>query len=70
MSGTDSGTAPTDAGGDPAQGGGTEGPRGHEAGGRTFWRLRVAGFEDRDAARKFCAALIEAGGDCIPAVAK
>ena len=42
----------------------------HEAGGRTFWRLRVAGFEDRDAARKFCAALIEAGGDCIPAVAK
>ena len=35
MSGTDSGTAPTDAGGDPALGGGTEGPRGHEAGGRT-----------------------------------
>ena len=42
----------------------------HEAGGRTFWRLRVAGFAGRDDARKFCAALIEAGGDCIPAVAK
>ena len=42
----------------------------HKANGRTFYRLRVAGFESRDAARKFCAALIEAGADCIPAVAK
>lgn len=42
----------------------------HKAGGRTFYRLRVAGFDNRDDARKFCAALIEAGTDCIPAVAK
>lgn len=42
----------------------------HKAGGRTFYRLRIAGFETRDAARKFCAALIEAGTDCIPAAAK
>lgn len=42
----------------------------HKAGGRTFYRLRVAGFESRDEARKFCAALIAAGADCIPAVAK
>lgn len=42
----------------------------HKAGGRTFYRLRVAGFDSRDAARKFCAALIEAGTDCIPAAAR
>lgn len=42
----------------------------HKAGGRTFYRLRIAGFDSRDAARKFCAALIEAGTDCIPAAAK
>ena len=42
----------------------------HKAGGRTFYRLRVAGFETRDEARKFCAALIAAGTDCIPAAAK
>lgn len=42
----------------------------HQAGGRTFWRLRVAGFENRDAARKFCASLIAAGTDCIPATSK
>ena len=34
-----------------------------ESGGRTFYRLRVAGFDNRDDARKFCAALIEAGID-------
>ena len=42
----------------------------HKAGGRTFYRLRIAGFDSRDDARKFCAALIEAGTDCIPAAAK
>lgn len=42
----------------------------HKAGGRTFYRLRIAGFETRDEARKFCAALIAAGNDCIPAAAQ
>lgn len=41
----------------------------HKAGGRVFYRLRVAGFETRDEARKFCADLIAAGTDCIPAAA-
>ncbi|MCQ0971582.1 SPOR domain-containing protein [Paracoccus sp. TK19116] len=39
----------------------------HESNGRTFWRLRVAGFGSRDEARQFCKALIDAGTDCIPA---
>lgn len=38
--------------------------------GRTFWRLRAAGFESRDEARRFCAALVAEGIDCIPAVSK
>ncbi|MDO5530134.1 MAG: SPOR domain-containing protein [Paracoccus sp. (in: a-proteobacteria)] len=38
-----------------------------ERNGRTFYRLRVAGFESRDDARRFCAALIAEGADCIPA---
>nr|HRO15718.1 SPOR domain-containing protein [Paracoccus sp. (in: a-proteobacteria)] len=42
----------------------------HQANGRTFYRLRIAGFESREDARRFCAALIEAGTDCIPAAAK
>lgn len=33
--------------------------------GRTFYRLRVAGFESRDDARRFCAALLAEGADCI-----
>lgn len=41
-----------------------------QSGGRDFWRLRVAGFENRDEARRFCAALIAGGTDCIPAAAK
>ena len=41
-----------------------------ETGGRTFWRLRAAGFESREEARRFCAALIAEGIDCIPATAK
>ncbi|MDO5606518.1 MAG: SPOR domain-containing protein [Paracoccus sp. (in: a-proteobacteria)] len=35
--------------------------------GRTFYRLRVAGFDSRDDARRFCAALIAEGTDCITA---
>ncbi|WBU61782.1 SPOR domain-containing protein [Paracoccus albus] len=38
--------------------------------GRTFYRLRVAGFESRDDARRFCAALIAEGTDCYPATAQ
>lgn len=37
--------------------------------GRMFWRLRVGGFDNRDEARRFCAALISGGTDCIPAPA-
>lgn len=37
-----------------------------ESGGRTFFRLRVVGFTDRDDARRFCAAL-KSGGQCVPA---
>lgn len=42
----------------------------HKANGRTFWRLRAAGFASKDEARRFCAALIAEGVDCIPATAK
>lgn len=38
--------------------------------GRTFYRLRVAGFETRDEARRFCAALLAEGTDCYPAAAQ
>ncbi|MFV0410399.1 MAG: SPOR domain-containing protein [Paracoccus sp. (in: a-proteobacteria)] len=38
--------------------------------GRTFYRLRVAGFGSRDDARRFCAALIAEGTDCYPASAQ
>ncbi|TKW68113.1 MAG: SPOR domain-containing protein [Paracoccus denitrificans] len=41
-----------------------------ERNGRTFYRLRVAGFESRDDARRFCAALIAEGTDCYPAAAQ
>ncbi|MDS9468562.1 SPOR domain-containing protein [Paracoccus sp. MBLB3053] len=41
-----------------------------QSGGRTFWRLRAGGFASRDEARRFCASLIAAGVDCIPATAK
>jgi hypothetical protein len=37
------------------------------SGGRTFYRLRVEGFEDVAAARRFCAALVAEGTNCIPA---
>ena len=42
----------------------------HATNGRTFWRLRAGGFASKDEARRFCAALIAGGVDCIPATAK
>jgi hypothetical protein len=39
-------------------------------GGRTFYRLRAAGFDDIADARRFCAALTAEGADCIPVVAR
>lgn len=41
-----------------------------EAGGRTFWRLRVHGFDDLSGARRFCAAVSATKTDCIPVVAR
>lgn len=35
-----------------------------ESGGRTFYRLRVAGFASKDEARRFCAAL-DTAGQCV-----
>lgn len=40
-----------------------------EKNGRTFWRLRVAGFGTRDEARSFCTSLKSKGTDCIPTAA-
>ncbi|EYD76221.1 hypothetical protein Rumeso_02145 [Rubellimicrobium mesophilum DSM 19309] len=37
-----------------------------QSGGRTFYRLRAEGFEDRADARRLCAALTAEGADCIP----
>lgn len=36
------------------------------SGGRTFFRLRVMGFDDLSDSRQFCAALVAQGADCIP----
>lgn len=36
------------------------------SGGRVFYRLRAAGFEDLSAARRFCAAFVAENADCIP----
>ncbi|MFC3118500.1 SPOR domain-containing protein [Jhaorihella thermophila] len=36
------------------------------SGGRTFYRLRVMGFEDLADSRRFCAALVAEGADCVP----
>ncbi|MBN2905451.1 MAG: SPOR domain-containing protein [Rhodobacteraceae bacterium] len=41
-----------------------------ESGGRVFYRLRAAGFDDIADARRFCAALLAEGADCIPVVAR
>lgn len=40
------------------------------SGGRDFWRLRVAGFGNVDEARRFCAALVAEGANCIPTLAR
>ena len=36
--------------------------------GRVLWRLRVAGFDSREDAVRFCSALSTAGSECIPTV--
>lgn len=36
------------------------------SGGQTFFRLRAAGFDDLNASRRFCAALVSRGAACIP----
>lgn len=40
------------------------------SGGRTFFRLRAHGFEDLSDSRRFCAALVAEGADCIPVVSR
>jgi hypothetical protein len=40
------------------------------SGGRTFYRLRVHGFDDVAAARRFCAALVAEQANCIPAAVR
>ncbi|EEE36291.1 sporulation domain protein [Rhodobacteraceae bacterium KLH11] len=40
------------------------------SGGRTFYRLRVMGFDDLSDSRQFCAALVAQGADCIPVAAR
>jgi hypothetical protein len=37
----------------------------HQSNGRTFWRLRVAGFDSIGDARTFCASLKSGGTDCL-----
>ena len=37
----------------------------HQSNGRTYWRLRVAGFSDGSDAQNFCAAVKAGGTDCI-----
>ena len=39
-------------------------------GGRTFFRLRAAGFNNLDDARQFCSRLVADGVDCIPVIAR
>ncbi|TRD18883.1 SPOR domain-containing protein [Palleronia caenipelagi] len=36
------------------------------SGGKTYYRLRVAGFDDLADSRRFCSALTSKGNDCIP----
>lgn len=40
------------------------------SGGREFYRLRVAGFDDLNSARRFCAALTAGDAACIPVLAR
>ena len=39
-------------------------------GGKTFYRLRAQGFSELGDARRFCAALVAEGTDCIPVVVR
>lgn len=41
-----------------------------QSGGRTFYRLRVAGFADVIQARTFCADLVEGRAECIPVLVR
>lgn len=41
-----------------------------KSGGRTFYRLRAEGFAELADARRFCAALVAEGADCIPYVVR
>jgi hypothetical protein len=41
-----------------------------ESGGRTFYRLRVVGFDDLADARRFCSALQAEQAECIPVVTR
>lgn len=41
-----------------------------ESGGKTFYRLRAAGFDDLSDARRFCSALVARQTDCIPVVVR
>ncbi len=41
-----------------------------ERGGKTFFRLRAQGFTDIADARRFCAALMAEGTDCVPVVVR
>jgi hypothetical protein len=40
------------------------------SGGRVFFRLRAHGFEELNDSRRFCAALVAEGADCIPVVSR
>lgn len=40
------------------------------SGGRVFYRLRAYGFEDLSDSRRFCAAIVAEGADCIPVVSR
>lgn len=40
------------------------------SGGRTFYRLRAAGFTDLSDARRFCAAFVAQDAECIPVVTR
>lgn len=40
------------------------------SGGRVFYRLRAHGFSDLSESRRFCAALVAEGADCIPVVSR
>lgn len=41
-----------------------------ESGGKTFFRLRALGFDDEDAARRFCAVLLNDRAQCIPVLTR